>query len=61
MSLGRRDGLIQFVRADDSPRERILRGGAAARAKEQVARSTIRLPRLAARRPGAVRLVPYMS
>ncbi|AGP52775.1 NAD(P)/FAD-dependent oxidoreductase [Streptomyces rapamycinicus] len=58
VSLGRRDGLIQLVRADDSPRETVLRGGTAARAKEQVVRSTVRVLRLAARRPGAVPLIP---
>ncbi|OPF73092.1 pyridine nucleotide-disulfide oxidoreductase [Streptomyces antioxidans] len=58
ISLGRRDGLIQLVRADDSPRETVLRGGAAARTKEQVVRSTVRVLRLAARRPGAVSLIP---
>ncbi|CAM5315357.1 Dehydrogenase OS=Streptomyces antimycoticus OX=68175 GN=SANT12839_087010 PE=3 SV=1 [Streptomyces antimycoticus] len=61
MSLGRRDGLIQLVRADDSPRERVLRGGLAARAKERVVRSTVSMLRLAARRPGAVPLIPGMS
>ncbi|MBP8532666.1 NAD(P)/FAD-dependent oxidoreductase [Streptomyces sp. MK37H] len=58
VSLGRRNGLIQLVRADDSPRETVLRGGTAARAKEQVVRSTVRALRLAARRPGAVPLIP---
>ncbi|MFE3216806.1 NAD(P)/FAD-dependent oxidoreductase [Streptomyces antimycoticus] len=61
VSLGRRDGLIQLVRADDSPRERVLRGGLAARAKERVVRSTVSMLRLAARRPGAVPLIPGMS
>ncbi|MEU5274103.1 FAD-dependent oxidoreductase [Streptomyces hygroscopicus] len=61
VSLGRRDGLIQWVRADDSPRERVLRGGLAARTKEQVVRSTVSMLRLAARHPGAVPLVPGMS
>ncbi|WP_250853807.1 NAD(P)/FAD-dependent oxidoreductase [Streptomyces malaysiensis] len=58
VSLGRRDGLIQLVRADDSPRETVLRGGPAARFKEQVVRTTVRGLRLAARRPGAVPLIP---
>lgn len=38
VSLGRRDGLIQFVHPDDSPRELVLTGGAAARVKELVVR-----------------------
>ena len=36
VSLGRRDGLIQFVRADDSPRAFFLAGGTAARVKEYI-------------------------
>ncbi|WAP54091.1 NAD(P)/FAD-dependent oxidoreductase [Streptomyces sp. S465] len=61
VSLGRRDGLIQLVRADDSARERVLRGGPAARVKEQVVRSTVSALRLAARRPGVVPFIPGMS
>ncbi|MBL8161610.1 MAG: FAD-dependent oxidoreductase [Anaerolineae bacterium] len=38
ISLGRQDGLIQFVRPDDSPTERILTGRAAAWVKEAVCR-----------------------
>ncbi|AXB43142.1 NAD(P)/FAD-dependent oxidoreductase [Amycolatopsis albispora] len=53
ISLGRRDGLIQFVRADDSPVEAVLTGRLAALYKETVVRSTI----LAARRPGIVAAV----
>ncbi|MFD7659985.1 NAD(P)/FAD-dependent oxidoreductase [Actinosynnema sp. NPDC059797] len=41
ISLGRRDGLIQFVRADDTPVERVLTGRAAARYKELVVRGTV--------------------
>jgi NADH:ubiquinone reductase (H+-translocating) len=41
ISLGRRDGLIQFVRADDSPIEAVLTGRLAARYKEVIVRSTI--------------------
>ncbi|MFT7839972.1 FAD-dependent oxidoreductase [Saccharothrix sp. BKS2] len=41
VSLGRRDGLIQFTRADDSPVERVLTGRAAARYKELVVRGTV--------------------
>ncbi|MDH2393422.1 FAD-dependent oxidoreductase [Streptomyces sp. HNM0663] len=58
VSLGRHDGLIQFVRPDDSPRDRMLTGRTAARAKEQVVRSTVRFLRLAARRPSVVSLIP---
>jgi hypothetical protein len=50
VSLGRRDGLIQFVRADDSPRGRVLTGRPAAQVKEQVVRSTVRYLRVASRR-----------
>lgn len=38
ISLGRNDGLIQFVNADDSPQERILTGRKAAVVKELVVR-----------------------
>ncbi|MET0135727.1 MAG: oxidoreductase, partial [Kibdelosporangium sp.] len=41
VSLGRRDGLIQFVRADDSPVERVLTGRAAALYKEAIVRGTV--------------------
>ncbi|NKQ56291.1 FAD-dependent oxidoreductase [Amycolatopsis sp. K13G38] len=41
ISLGRRDGLIQFVRADDSPREAVLTGRLAARYKETIVRGTV--------------------
>ncbi|AWK12992.1 pyridine nucleotide-disulfide oxidoreductase [Streptomyces spongiicola] len=61
VSLGRRDGLVQFVRPDDSPRDRFLTGRLAARVKEQVVRSTVGVLRTAARRPWAVPLVPGMS
>ncbi|MFE3456302.1 NAD(P)/FAD-dependent oxidoreductase [Nocardiopsis aegyptia] len=36
VSLGRRDGLVQFVRADDSPRPFLLTGRTAARVKESI-------------------------
>ncbi|MCC3771432.1 NAD(P)/FAD-dependent oxidoreductase [Streptomyces sp. UNOC14_S4] len=42
ISLGRRDGLIQPVRADDSPRSWVLTGRSAAYVKEQIVRSTVR-------------------
>ncbi|OLF19643.1 oxidoreductase [Actinophytocola xanthii] len=41
VSLGRRDGLIQFVRADDSPREAVLTGRLAALYKELVVRGAL--------------------
>ncbi|MEV4921034.1 FAD-dependent oxidoreductase [Streptomyces tirandamycinicus] len=61
VSLGRREGLVQFVRADDSPRDRFLTGRPAARVKEQVVRSTVGLLRIAARRPWVIPLTPGMS
>jgi NADH dehydrogenase FAD-containing subunit len=41
ISLGRRDGLIQFVHSDDSPREAVLTGRLAALYKEAIVRGTI--------------------
>jgi NADH:ubiquinone reductase (H+-translocating) len=61
VSLGRHDGLIQLVHADDSPRQQIITGRAAAAAKEQVARSTVRALRLAARHPDAARRLVGVS
>ncbi|WP_219505481.1 NAD(P)/FAD-dependent oxidoreductase [Nonomuraea ceibae] len=52
VSLGRHDGLIQFVRHDDSPVETVLRGRLAAFVKEQVCRFTVGSLRLERRRPG---------
>lgn len=45
ISLGRRDGLIQFVRADDSPKETVLTGRAAALYKELVVRVALQVQR----------------
>ncbi|GAA3461755.1 FAD-dependent oxidoreductase [Saccharothrix longispora] len=45
VSLGRRDGLIQFVDADDRPREFVLTGRLAARYKELVVRGTVLVER----------------
>ncbi|MGW0548509.1 NAD(P)/FAD-dependent oxidoreductase [Streptomyces altiplanensis] len=42
ISLGRRDGVVQFTHADDRPRRFVLTGRAAAAFKETVVRSTIR-------------------
>ncbi|MEV5496597.1 FAD-dependent oxidoreductase [Nonomuraea fuscirosea] len=53
VSLGRRDGVIQFVRSDDSPVEFILRGRVAAWVKELVCRFTVGSLRLERRRPGS--------
>ncbi|MFG2831607.1 NAD(P)/FAD-dependent oxidoreductase [Streptomyces sp. NPDC048434] len=58
VSLGRHDGLIQSVRGDDTPRERVLTGRPAARVKEQVVRNAVRVLRLAARRPDVIPLIP---
>ncbi|MGY5129549.1 NAD(P)/FAD-dependent oxidoreductase [Streptomyces nigrescens] len=58
VSLGRHDALIQSVRADDRPRERVLTGRPAARVKEQVVRNAVRVLHLAARRPGVIPLIP---
>ncbi|SDY46522.1 NADH dehydrogenase, FAD-containing subunit [Saccharopolyspora shandongensis] len=41
ISLGRRDALVQFVHADDSPREAVLTGRKAALYKEAIVRGTI--------------------
>ncbi|ASO19504.1 NADH dehydrogenase FAD-containing subunit [Actinoalloteichus hoggarensis] len=42
ISLGRRDGLIQFVDAEDAPKERVLTGRTAARLKELILRYALR-------------------
>ncbi|GAA0441962.1 FAD-dependent oxidoreductase [Streptomyces sp. NPDC046215] len=42
ISLGRRDGIVQFTHADDRPRRFVLTGRAAAAFKEAVIRSTVR-------------------
>ncbi len=41
VSLGRRDGLVQVVHADDRPRELVLTGRAAARVKEAIVVGTL--------------------
>lgn len=41
ISLGRKDGLVQFVHSDDRPRERIIGGRLAAWIKELICRSTV--------------------
>ncbi|WP_246097314.1 hypothetical protein [Streptomyces botrytidirepellens] len=49
------------MRADDAPRDLVLRGATAAHVKEQVVRSTLRVLRLAARRPDPVGHLPGMG
>mgnify|MGYP002651651582 CR=1 FL=1 len=44
LSLGRRDGLIEYVRRDDTPTDRILTGRAAAVVKEFVCRGAVIAP-----------------
>lgn len=56
-SLGRRDALIQFVRADDTPRRFILTGRLAARYKEAVSSSPVPFFRLSRR----FNVYPYLS
>lgn len=58
LSLGRRDGLVQFVRADDSPRERVLTGRQAAFVKEGIVRSTVGALKMASRGPKLVGRFP---
>ncbi|MEU3878004.1 MULTISPECIES: FAD-dependent oxidoreductase [Streptomyces] len=48
ISLGRRDGLLQLVRSDDSPRSAVLTGRPAAFVKERVVRGTVFALRAAA-------------
>jgi NADH dehydrogenase FAD-containing subunit len=55
VSLGRRDGIIQTVRPDDTPRALRLHGAAAALVKELVCRQTVRWLAREARRPGSFR------
>jgi NADH:ubiquinone reductase (H+-translocating) len=45
VSLGRRDGLVQFVHADDSPREAVLTGRLAAAVKEAIVVNALRVQR----------------
>ncbi|GIH25812.1 hypothetical protein Aph01nite_41220 [Acrocarpospora phusangensis] len=58
MSLGRHNGLLQFVGKDDSPRDRIVTGRPAALIKEQIVRTTVRTLAMTARHPRAARLIP---
>jgi len=52
ISLGRHNGLVQFVHSDDSPRSRILTGRAAAWVKELICSYTTFSLGLERRRPG---------
>lgn len=58
LSLGRHDGLVQFVRPDDSPRERVLTGRPAAFVKEGIVRATVRSLKLASRQPALLAHIP---
>ncbi|MFG2618577.1 NAD(P)/FAD-dependent oxidoreductase [Streptomyces sp. NPDC048507] len=53
ISLGRHDGLVQQLRADDSPRGLVLTGRPAARVKEWINRYTLASLRKEGRRPGS--------
>lgn len=53
ISLGRRDALVQLVRPDDSPVDRIVTGRAGALAKELICLFTINSIRLEKRLPGS--------
>jgi NADH:ubiquinone reductase (H+-translocating) len=57
ISLGRRDGLIQVVNPDDSPREKVLTGRLAARYKEAVVRGAAYAPR----RPALIEAVTLLA
>ncbi|MDL5158436.1 NAD(P)/FAD-dependent oxidoreductase [Actinomycetospora termitidis] len=45
VSLGRRDGLVQFVHADDSPRDLVVTGRVAAAVKEAIVVNALRVQR----------------
>ncbi|SFN60160.1 NAD(P)/FAD-dependent oxidoreductase [Mycetocola miduiensis] len=53
ISLGRQDGYVQVVRADDSPRPLAFSGWLGARIKEAICRLTVTGPQREAGRPGA--------
>lgn len=57
LSLGRRRGYIQVVRADDSPRNMALNGRLGAGVKEMVSRMVVTSPRREREKPGAYRAV----
>ncbi len=53
ISLGRKNGLVQFVHPDDSPREKIITGRPAALVKELICRFTTFSLAMERRRPGS--------
>jgi NADH dehydrogenase FAD-containing subunit len=55
VSLGRRDGVIQFTRADDTPRRMMLTGRAAARYKQAVSSSPWPIFGMLTRHPAVMR------
>lgn len=55
ISLGRRDGLIQWLDRADQPRERVTRGRRAVWVKEMATASGAKSPRWERRLPGAIR------
>ena len=57
LSLGRKDGYIQLVRPDDSPRRGRLTGRRAAWVKERICRLVVDGPKKERRRPGAYRAI----
>lgn len=61
ISLGRHDGLVQFLHADDSPRRSIVTGRPAAMVKERIVRSTTWVLSVAARRPSLVPHLPTLA
>ncbi|RDG35641.1 NAD(P)/FAD-dependent oxidoreductase [Streptomyces corynorhini] len=61
VSLGRHDGIVQPVRADDTPRGAVLTGRPAALVKERIVRSTVWALRTAARHPRLAGHVPGMG
>jgi NADH dehydrogenase FAD-containing subunit len=55
VSLGRRQGLVQFVHGDDRPREQVITGRLAAFVKEAICRYTVWSLQLEKRWPGTYR------
>ncbi len=55
ISLGRRDGLIQWLDRADRPKDRVTRGRRAARIKAFATASAVKSPRWERRLPGALR------
>ena len=57
LSLGRKRGYIQFMRADDTPRPLHLNGRLGASVKEIICRMVVNAPRKERRKPGAYRAI----